>query len=63
MTPRTKWYLICFPIFLVGIGIIIAIAKFRAELSINEATVLFYLGAGIVAISLTIHNIKGNELA
>ncbi len=60
---KLKWFAILFPFFILGCAIIYYIAIYRAEFEVDIATGIFFIGAGIVAISLTVWNVKSNEVA
>jgi len=62
MKKNLKWYLICFPVFLIGCAIIYFIARNRAEFDVNISTGIFFVGAILIAISLTVWNVKSNEV-
>ena len=62
MRKNLKWYVICFPVFLIGCAIIYFIARNRAEFDVNIATGIFFAGAGLITISLTVWNVKSNEI-
>ena len=59
---KIKWFAISFPVFALGCTMIYFIATHRSEFNIDVATGGFFLGAVIAAISLTIWNIKSNEV-
>ena len=62
MRNKLKWFVISFPTFILGCAIIYFIAIHRAEFNIDVATGGFFVGAGIAAISLTVWNVKSNEV-
>lgn len=47
--------------FVLGCAIILFVALHRAEFNIDVATGIFFTGAVITAISLTVWDIKSNE--
>lgn len=62
MRNKLKWFVISFPTFILGCAIIYYIAIHRAEFNVDTATEIFFIGAIIVAISLTVWNVKSNEV-
>jgi|WetSurMetagenome_2_1015567.scaffolds.fasta_scaffold107498_4 hypothetical protein len=62
MRKNLKWYVTCFPVFLIGCAIIYFIARNRAEFNVDIATGIFFVGAILIAVSLTVWNVKSNEI-
>lgn len=62
MRKNLKWYVICFPVFLIGCAIIYFVARNRAEFHVDVATGIFFAGAILITISLTVWNNKSNEI-
>ena len=62
MKRNLKWYVTCFPVFLIGCAIIYFIARNRAEFDANISTGIFFVGAILIAVSLTVWNVKSNEI-
>ena len=62
MRRNLKWYVSCFPVFLIGCAIIYFIARNRAEFDVNISTGIFFVGAILIAVSLTVWNVKSNEI-
>jgi len=48
---------------IVSMLIIYFVATHRSELNVDLATGIFFIGAGFTAISLTVWNVKSNEVA
>jgi len=49
-------------VFALGCAIIMFIAINRAEFDVNTATGIFFIGAVTAAISLTVWDVKSNEV-
>jgi hypothetical protein len=62
MRRNLKWYVTCFPVFFIGCAIIYFIARNRAEFDVNISTGIFFVGAILITISLTVWNVKSNEI-
>ena len=62
MKSKLKWFAISFPVFTLGCAIVYFIARNRAEFDVNVSTGIFFVGAILVAISLTVWNVKSNEI-
>lgn len=62
MRRRLKWFAISFPVFFIGCAIMYFIARNRAEFNVDVATGIFFTGAIIASISVTVWNIKSNEI-
>jgi hypothetical protein len=63
MRSKFKWFAISFPVFALGCAIIYCIAIYRAEFNVDIATGVFFIGAILVSVSLTVWNIKSTEIA
>jgi hypothetical protein len=59
---KIKWFAISFPVFILGCAIIYFIAKNRAGFNVDIATGIFFTGVILIVISLTVWNVKSNEV-
>jgi len=62
MRSKLKWFAVSFPVFTLGCAIVYFIARNRAEFDVNMSTGIFFIGAVLMSISLTVWNVKSNEI-
>ena len=62
MRNKLKWFAISFPVIILGCAIIYFVTKNRAEFNIDVATGMFFSGVIFIVISLTVWNVKSNEI-
>jgi len=59
---KIKWFLISFPLFIVGGLIMLFVALNRSSFNVDIATILFLIGAIISAVSFSVWRVKATEV-